>query len=99
MPNATNKYIGKVIKTFVQFRENDYLCIVILINNLFTLKTSTYLNRKTVACEGNRFFCVFVFPLLLMLLAKQVIHGLYGVERTERHFHEYGVPVAHCSVP
>ncbi len=34
-----------------------------------------------------------------MCRTEQVVDGLDGVECRGRHFYEYGVPVAHCSVP
>ena len=34
-----------------------------------------------------------------MLLAQQVVYGLYRIESNCWHFYEHGVPVAHCSVP
>lgn len=37
--------------------------------------------------------------VLLMLLTKQIIHCLYGVESAEGYFHENGTPVAHSAIP
>ena len=34
-----------------------------------------------------------------MLLPQEVVHGLYGIERFKRHFHEYCVPIAHRAIP
>ena len=35
----------------------------------------------------------------LMLIAEQIVHGLHWVEGTERYLYEYGVPVAHRTIP
>ena len=35
----------------------------------------------------------------LMLVAEQIIHGLHWIECTERNLYEYGVPVAHSTIP
>ena len=35
----------------------------------------------------------------LMLVAEQIVHGLHWVEGAERNLYEYGVPVAHCTIP
>ena len=35
----------------------------------------------------------------LMLVAEQIIHSLHWVECTERNLYEYGVPVAHSTIP
>ena len=34
-----------------------------------------------------------------MLLAQEVIHGFYGIERAQRNFDKNGVPVAHRTIP
>ncbi len=35
----------------------------------------------------------------LMLVAEQIVHGLHWVEGTERNLYEYGIPVAHRTIP
>ena len=35
----------------------------------------------------------------LMLVAEQIVHGLHWVECAERNLYEYGVPVAHRTIP
>ena len=35
----------------------------------------------------------------LMLVAEQIVNGLHWVECTQRNFYEYGVPVAHRTIP
>ena len=35
----------------------------------------------------------------LMLVAEQIVHGLHWIEGTERYLYEYGVPVAHRTIP
>ena len=35
----------------------------------------------------------------LMLVAEQIVHGLHWVEGAERNLYEYGVPVAHRTIP
>ena len=35
----------------------------------------------------------------LMLVAEQIIHGLHWVECAERNLYEYGIPVAHRTIP
>ena len=35
----------------------------------------------------------------LMLVAEQIIHGLHWVEGAQRNLYEYGVPVAHRTIP
>ena len=35
----------------------------------------------------------------LMLIAEQIIHGLHRVEGAQRNLYEYGVPVAHRTIP
>lgn len=35
----------------------------------------------------------------LMLVAEQIVHGLHWVEGAQRNFYEYGVPVAHRTIP
>ena len=41
----------------------------------------------------------YLFSLLLMLLAQEVVHRLDGVEGAEADFNEDGAPVAHGTVP
>lgn len=54
----------KVAKTFAEFRKNDYLCIVILINNLFTLKEELIPikteKRLPVKVTAFSYACLFV---------------------------------------
>ena len=35
----------------------------------------------------------------LMLVAEQIVHGLHWVEGAQRNLYEYGVPVAHRTIP
>ena len=35
----------------------------------------------------------------LMLVAEQIVNGLHWVECAQRNFYEYGVPVAHRTIP
>ena len=35
----------------------------------------------------------------LMLIAEQIVHGLHRVEGAQRNLYEYGVPVAHRTIP
>ena len=35
----------------------------------------------------------------LMLVAEQIVHGLHWVECAERNLYEYGIPVAHRTIP
>ena len=35
----------------------------------------------------------------LMLVAEQIVHGLHRVEGAQRNLYEYGVPVAHRTIP
>ena len=35
----------------------------------------------------------------LMLVAEQIVHGLHWVECAQRNLYEYGVPVAHRTIP
>ena len=35
----------------------------------------------------------------LMLVAEQIVNGLHRVECAQRNFYEYGVPVAHRTIP
>ena len=48
------------------------------------IKKSGYINYKTT---------------LLMLFAQQVVYCLDRIKRGERNFYEYGVPIAHRTVP
>ena len=35
----------------------------------------------------------------LMLVAEQIVHSLHWVEGAQRNLYEYGVPVAHRTIP
>ena len=35
----------------------------------------------------------------LMLVAEQIVHVLHWVEGAQRNLYEYGIPVAHCTIP
>ena len=55
-----------------------------------------------LAAAATLFVMMFVLDAALyslMLVAEQIIHGLHWVECTERNLYEYGVPVAHRTIP
>ena len=55
-----------------------------------------------LAAAATLFVMMFVLDAALyslMLVAEQIVHGLHRVEGTERNLYEYGVPIAHRTIP
>ena len=55
-----------------------------------------------LAAAATLFVMMFVLDATLyslMLVAEQIVYGLHRVECTERNLYEYGVPIAHRTIP